>query len=37
MNGIIEIEIPEIEGLRKTFAKSTVTCEPGGPTGGNCP
>jgi len=30
MEGVIEIEIPEIEGLRETFAESTVSCgEPG--------
>ncbi len=26
MNGITEIEIPEIEGLQETFAESTVSC-----------
>lgn len=39
MEGIIKIEIPEIEGLRETFAASTVecggeagiSCKPGGP------
>lgn len=26
MEGITKIEIPEIEGLRETFAESTVSC-----------
>ena len=30
MEGITKIEIPEIEGLRETFAESAVSCgEPG--------
>jgi hypothetical protein len=31
MEGITKIEIPEIEGLRETFAESTVTCGQIGP------
>lgn len=31
MEGIAKIEMPEIEGLRETFAEITVECfEPGG-------
>ena len=30
MEGITNIEIPEIEGLRETFAESTVECGGGG-------
>lgn len=30
MEGITKIEIPEIEGIRETFAESTVWCEPMG-------
>jgi len=30
MEGITEIEIPEIKGLQETFAESTVTCEAAG-------
>lgn len=37
MEGITKIEIPEIEGLRETFAESTVICGEGGPDGcGGC-
>lgn len=35
MEGITKIEIPEIDGLRETFAESTASysaeCEPGHP------
>lgn len=31
MEGITKIEIPEIEGLRETFAESTIECGEGGP------
>ena len=31
MEGITKIEIPEIEGLRETFAESTVSCAEPGP------
>ena len=34
MEGITKIEIPEIEGLRETFAASTVSC--GGDAGISC-
>lgn len=30
MEGITKIEIPEIEGLRETFAESTVSCNQTG-------
>lgn len=30
MNGITEIEIPEIEGLEEVFAENTVACEESG-------
>jgi hypothetical protein len=32
MNGVIEIKIPEIEGLEEIFAEKTTGCEPGGPS-----
>ncbi len=28
MNGIVEIEIPEIEGLQEAFAENITTCPP---------
>lgn len=28
MDGIIEIEIPDIEGFQETFAESTAHCQP---------
>jgi len=30
MEGITKIEIPEIEGLRETFAECTVSCDTEG-------
>jgi hypothetical protein len=30
MNGITEIEIPNIEGLEDIFAENTTSCEDGG-------
>jgi hypothetical protein len=30
MRGITKIEIPEIEGLRETFAESTLYCSSAG-------
>ena len=30
MNGVIEIKIPEIEGLEEVFAEKTASCEPYG-------
>lgn len=28
MDGVIEIKIPEIEGLEEVFAKETTSCDP---------
>lgn len=37
MEGITKIEMPEIEGLRETFAENTVSCGQGGYDGcGGC-
>jgi hypothetical protein len=36
MEGITEIEIPEIERLRETFAESTVDCGMTGTAGCGC-
>lgn len=36
MEGITKIEIPEIEGLRETFAESTVGCGEPGPVPHGC-
>ena len=36
MEGITKIEIPEIEGLRETFAESTMDCTGEGHTHGTC-
>jgi hypothetical protein len=33
MNGIIEVEIPEIEGLQETFVESIEHCNTGGGEG----
>ncbi len=30
MNGIVEIEIPEIEELQEAFADNITNCEPAG-------
>ena len=37
MEGITKIEIPEIEGLRETFAESTLSCHESEGIDMHCP
>lgn len=34
MDGVTEIDIPEIEGLEEAFAETTIECHDGGNFGG---